>query len=154
TLNSVMTPAVVIRPILPLGLSTLLLSVNHRLPSGPTVMPAGKLLAVVVGNSVRVPPGVIRPILLAVNSGDNRLPSGPTVMAPHKELQLAGNAVKIWAAAGAGAPNTTIAAAANAIRRARVACAPDAISVRPSKRALVMNYSPPSGRRAPLEFPL
>jgi len=45
--NSVMTPAGVIRPILlPPN------SVNHRLPSCPAVMPAGKLLGVTTGNNV------------------------------------------------------------------------------------------------------
>jgi len=58
--NSVMVPAVVIRPIL-LAPN----SVNQRAPSGPAVMPTGKLLAVGRANSVMTPAVVIRPILLA-----------------------------------------------------------------------------------------
>ena len=57
--NSVMTPAVVIRPIL-----LPLLSVNQRLPSGPAVMPRGTASGVGIGNSVTTPAVVIRPILL------------------------------------------------------------------------------------------
>src|SRR5271163_3414135 len=45
--NSVITPAVVMRPIL-----LAFISVNHSAPSGPTVMPWGELLAVGIGNSV------------------------------------------------------------------------------------------------------
>src|SRR5262249_57023330 len=44
--NSVTTPAVVMRPILPTKNS-----VNHRLPSAPTVMPPGWAAAVVTGKS-------------------------------------------------------------------------------------------------------
>src|SRR6188474_1124408 len=45
--NSVMAPAVVIRPILcPFS------SVNQSAPSGPAVMPAGRLTGVGTGNSV------------------------------------------------------------------------------------------------------
>src|SRR5207248_1326175 len=74
--SSVMTPAVVILATRPL----LLDSVNHRLPSGPTVMPWGKLFAVGIGNSVIVPVDVIRPILLPLDSTNHMLPSGPSVM--------------------------------------------------------------------------
>ena len=46
---SLITPAVVMRPILfPAGLY----SVNQRAPSGPAAMPKGRLLAVGIGNSV------------------------------------------------------------------------------------------------------
>jgi hypothetical protein len=45
----VITPVVVMRPILLAPLS-----VNHRAPSGPTVMPLGKLPGVGIGNSVMV----------------------------------------------------------------------------------------------------
>jgi hypothetical protein len=68
-----MTPAVVIRPILPP-------SVNHSAPSGPAVMPWGKLLAVGIINSVMTPAVVIRPILLPVFSVNHSAPSGPAVM--------------------------------------------------------------------------
>src|SRR5260370_41535911 len=53
--NSVTTPLVVMRPILLAPFS-----VNHRLPSGPAVMPAGLLVSVGVGNSVIAPAAVIR----------------------------------------------------------------------------------------------
>ena len=56
-------------------------SVNQRLPSGPAVMPCGLLLAVsAAANSVMVPAGVIRPILLPPSSVNQRLPSGPAVI--------------------------------------------------------------------------
>src|SRR5208282_2619215 len=54
--------------------------VNQRLPSEPSVIPSGWLLAVGIGNSVIVPLGVIRPILLASDSVNQRLPSGPVVI--------------------------------------------------------------------------
>src|SRR5438552_1738643 len=48
------------------------------------VMPNGKLpvggLAVGTGNSVKVPPVVMRPILLLDDSVNQRAPSGPVVM--------------------------------------------------------------------------
>lgn len=72
---SVMTPAVVILPILsPLN------SVNHKLLSGPTVMESGPLFAVGVAYSVTTPPVVIRPILLNPLSANHSAPSGPAVM--------------------------------------------------------------------------
>src|SRR5947209_453628 len=64
-----MTPATVIR------LTAAGLVVNHRLPSGPAVMPAGPPAT---GNDVAIPAGVMRPIpKVLVNQ---RLPSGPAVM--------------------------------------------------------------------------
>src|SRR2546422_80928 len=50
--NSVMAPAVVIRPIL-----SPTASVNHRFPSGPAVIPTGSLLAVGMGNSLNLGAG-------------------------------------------------------------------------------------------------
>src|SRR5437588_8250876 len=69
-------------------------SVNHRLPSGPTVIPLGILLAVGTGNSVMLPPVVMRPIS-PTDSVNQRLPSGPAVM-PTGSLPAVGtgNAVK------------------------------------------------------------
>ena len=55
-------------------------SANHRLPSGPAVIPSGWLCAVGMGNSVNAPAGVIRPILLDQDSVNHRLPSGPAVI--------------------------------------------------------------------------
>src|SRR5258708_38044142 len=78
--NSVTTPLGLMRPI-----RLLPFSANHRLPSGPAVMPAGLLLSVGMGNSVIAPAGVIRPMRLtpfasAVVSVTHRVPSGPVVM--------------------------------------------------------------------------
>src|SRR6266853_1428943 len=73
--NSVITPAVVMRPIL-----LAFCSVNHRAPSGPVVMIWGSLLAVGIGNSVITPAVVMRPILLALCSINHSEPSGPVVM--------------------------------------------------------------------------
>src|SRR5436305_1378669 len=54
------------------------LSVNHRLPSGPAVMPLGPALPVMPAlNSLTTPGGVIRPIRLADDSVNHTLPSGP-----------------------------------------------------------------------------
>src|SRR5262245_13734168 len=55
-------------------------SVNHRLPSGPEVISAGKPPDVGTGNSVTVPVMVIRPILLTPASVNQRLLSGPTAI--------------------------------------------------------------------------
>src|SRR5258706_70471 len=69
TVNSVMTPPVVIRPIL-----LPLCSMNQRAPSGPAVMPRGKLPAVGTGNSLGVGPqgsgvGVLVGVLVGVTVG-------------------------------------------------------------------------------------
>src|SRR5512142_562116 len=74
--NSVITPAVVIRPILLPSAS-----VNQRAPSGPAVMPAGALFGVGTANSVITPAVVIRPILLSLISVNQRAPSGPDAIA-------------------------------------------------------------------------
>src|SRR5437899_832499 len=70
-----MTPVRVMRPI-----ALLLDSVNQRLPSGPLVIPDGKLLSVGRGNSVTFPSGVMRPMLSPLDSVNQRLPSGPGVI--------------------------------------------------------------------------
>lgn len=55
--------------------------VNHRLPSGPAVIPEGLLPEVIPSeNSVTTPAGVIRPTWFAPDSVNHRLPSGPVVM--------------------------------------------------------------------------
>src|SRR5215472_8277458 len=69
--NSVIMPAVVIRPILFPSIS-----VNQILPSGPATMPPGPDAAVGTGNSVTVPEGVIRPVLFAPCSVNQRSPPG------------------------------------------------------------------------------
>ena len=70
--NSEIVPEVVIRPTL-----LLLVSPNHRLPSGPAVMPIGRAELVGMVNSFSVPEVVNRPILLPIYSVNHRLPSGP-----------------------------------------------------------------------------
>src|SRR2546426_1013498 len=55
-------------------------SVNQSLPSGPAVMPMGRLPLVGTENSVTVPVTVIRPILSSFGSVNQSLPSGPAVM--------------------------------------------------------------------------
>jgi hypothetical protein len=73
---SVMTPVVVVRPML-----FPRYSVNHSAPSGPAVIPEGKLFAVGTGYSVITPAVVMRPILLAEeNSVNHTAPSGPAVI--------------------------------------------------------------------------
>src|SRR5260370_9186353 len=59
-------------------------SVNQSLQSGPVVIPHGPLLDAGRGNSVMVPLGVMRPILLLLPSSsvNQRLPSGPVVIPP------------------------------------------------------------------------
>src|SRR5262249_3069366 len=105
--NSVITPAVVIRPILLVSFS-----VNHSAPSGPVVIsqvprPVG------IGNSVITPAVVIRPILLAPFSVNHSAPSGPVVI-PRGPLWAVGvvNSVKVCAdaclARPTAAPNRTI----------------------------------------------
>src|SRR5579864_6527983 len=69
-------------------------SVNHRLPSGPAVTPAGAALLVAVANSVTTPDVVIRPTFEMPGSVNHRLPSGPAV-------------IRAGAAAGVSPPNST-----------------------------------------------
>jgi hypothetical protein len=90
--NSVMTPVVVMRPILP-GKPD---SVNHSAPSGPAVMPDGLPRVVGIGNSVMRPAVVMRPILLATKAGsvNHKAPSGPDVMLEGRLLAVGtGNSV-------------------------------------------------------------
>src|SRR5216683_1513492 len=61
--NSVMTPLVVIRPILPFTTPVRTPSVNQRAPSGPKVISAGKELVDGSENSVITPEVLILPIL-------------------------------------------------------------------------------------------
>jgi hypothetical protein len=53
--------------------------VNHSAPSGPTVMPVGKLSCPAIGNSVTTPAVVMRPILPKL-SANHSARSGPVVM--------------------------------------------------------------------------
>src|SRR5258708_38049352 len=56
-------------------------SVMQMLPSGPTAMPPGSVLAVGIGYSETPPIGVMRPTaLVAPGSMNQRLPSGPLTM--------------------------------------------------------------------------
>ena len=72
---TLITPAVVIRPILPANDS-----VNHNAPSGPAAMCSGLLLGVGVSYSVTTPAVVIRPILDTLRSANHNAPSGPAVI--------------------------------------------------------------------------
>src|ERR1035441_2195555 len=58
-------------------------------PSGPETMRRGVLDGVGIVNSVIVPDGVIRPILLPVYSVNHRLPSKPAVIAARVATLLA-----------------------------------------------------------------
>ena len=75
TAYSVMTPSMVMRPILLLAFSA-----NHMAPSGPAVIPVGAAPLVRSANSVTTPPIVIRPILLPVHSVNHMAPSGPAAI--------------------------------------------------------------------------
>jgi hypothetical protein len=72
TENSVIAPAVVMRPILSL-------SANQRAPSVPAVIPSGELPDA-SENRVTTPAGVMRPTLSLSSSVNQRFPSGPAVM--------------------------------------------------------------------------
>src|SRR5262249_1957962 len=86
--NSVTLPVGVIRPMemlvvgRPLGARIACCSMNHRLPSGPPVIPPGPDIVPGNWNSVNTPAGVMRPILLASKrpSVNHRFPSGPVVI--------------------------------------------------------------------------
>src|SRR5438105_4047677 len=77
--NSVMAPAVVMRPI---ALTLTLRSVNHMAPSGPAVIEKGLLPFTSVGNSVIAPVVVILPIFPEPDSVNHRAPSGPAAIVP------------------------------------------------------------------------
>src|SRR5579862_1446819 len=79
-----MTPAVVIRPI-----REATLSVNQRLPSEPTVIKKGWVLADGTGNSLIAPLVEIRPIRSAA-SVNQRFLSGPATI-PRGELPSDGS---------------------------------------------------------------
>ena len=97
---------------------------NHTLPSGPGVMPLAAEVA--VANSVTLPPGVIRPILVTPGSVNHRLPSGPVVIragaaegvSPPSSTKLADPALAgDGSATSRAAPTTTAAASARPARR-------------------------------------
>src|SRR5260221_559641 len=116
--KGVKPPAVVMRPILAVVPAS---SVNQRLPSGPAVMPSGRLAG--TGNKVMLPLGVMRPIAPAL-SVNQRLPSGPAVM-PKAVPEGTLNSVTVPAAAQAGRllrlsrPIQAIRAVRSATRRGR-----------------------------------
>ena len=84
-------------------------SVNHRLPSGPAVIPSGALPSLIPSeNSVTTPLGVMRPMRFParparLNSVNQRLPSGPAVM-PAGELPALMPARNSVTAPGRGDP--------------------------------------------------
>jgi hypothetical protein len=73
--NSVIDPFGVMRPI-----RSVAISMNHKLPSDPSVIPAGELLGVGSGNSVITPAVVMGATALPLFSVNHRLPSGPAVV--------------------------------------------------------------------------
>src|SRR5579863_6433798 len=86
--NCVITPAVVIRPIV------LLSPANQRAPSGPVVIPKASMMPPTIAgiaNSVTAPAVVMRPIRLNPGSVNQSAPSGPNVI-PKGVLPPAG----IW----------------------------------------------------------
>src|SRR5207248_6048012 len=88
TVNSVIKPLVVIRPILlptmqrEPGWRTQLDSVNHKAPSGPVVMPHGWASALGRANSVILSSVVIRSIFPLTDSVNQSATSGPVVISP------------------------------------------------------------------------
>ena len=71
--------------------------VNQRLPSEPTTMNCG-LPPAAAGNSVTVPPVVMRPIFPTPNSVNQRFPSGPAVIPPGSlSAVVIGKSVIVWA---------------------------------------------------------
>lgn len=69
---------------------------NHRLPSGPAVMPKGPLLTGAMWNSSKLPAVVIRPMLPTMDSANHRLPSGPVVIPSGRLLCVGiGNSVRL-----------------------------------------------------------
>ena len=72
TLNSVILPSAVIRPIWATSVSE-----NQILPSGPVAMASGPAFKVGRSNSLSMPSGVMQPILLARFCANHRLPSAP-----------------------------------------------------------------------------
>src|SRR5207249_724209 len=76
-------------------------SVNHRLPSGPAVIPAGTPFTVGTLNWVMTPAGVMRPILFPFppETVNQRLPSGPTVIWPGWLFAGSENSVSVVVAA-------------------------------------------------------
>ena len=112
-LNSVITPAMVIAPILPVSSS-----VNQSLLSGPLTIEVGSAPSLRLSVNPRWIElvGVIRPITFAAGSTYQRLPSGPTAMsfgspAGNRELgDLAGlgHAGDPAVAAGLGNPEVAV----------------------------------------------
>src|SRR5260370_178477 len=82
--NSVTTPAVVMRPILPaVGWAKLARSVNHSAPSGPVVRPKSWPLPRGIGNSLITPAVGRRPLVLPASS--NHSPPPPPVPTLRKQ---------------------------------------------------------------------
>src|SRR5258706_12994878 len=101
--NSVITPAVVMRPILPGTDSLAKPSVYHSAPSGPVVINWGTLGVVGILNSVIAPAVVMRPTVPVLNSVNHSAPSGPVVITLGKLLAV-GIGKAVTAPAGASGP--------------------------------------------------
>src|SRR5262249_30858761 len=87
---SVIAPAGVTRPNL-----SKLDSTNQRFPSGPAVMPSGRLSNVGIVNTVTTPAVVMRPMAVAEKSrsANHRPPSGPVVIPSGSLPDATGNSV-------------------------------------------------------------
>ena len=89
---------------------------NHKLPSGPAVIPFGDVKGVGMANSVMAPDGVIRPILLPVNSVNHNALSGPLVIPKGTlpavgtgySLSVIGSEVVSRPIFGVGLPNSSV----------------------------------------------
>src|SRR6516165_8892441 len=78
SVNRVITPAVVILPTAPCDpVGPQLLLANHRLPSGPAVIPTGQIW--VFWNMLNDPPVVSRP-MMSPSVVNHKALSGPTAM--------------------------------------------------------------------------
>ena len=120
TVNSVMAPAVVMRPILFFPFS-----VNHRCPSGPAAMPCGLAPGVGIGNPVNSPAGVMRPISF-VRSMNQTFPSEPQATSSGSVGASSGSSKSIWGGAGPPITNCAILASRNSVNQ-RCPSGPDAI---------------------------
>src|SRR5262249_50173868 len=120
------TPAVVTFPIL-----LVLFSANHRLPSGPAMIPHGAarpLLEVASGYSVKEPAVVSFPILLCAViesvSVNQRLPSGPAVIEASEKLAVGYVYLVMVTACTTAAASVTASVAAISSTLIRCVCIP------------------------------
>src|SRR4051794_20991178 len=97
--NSVIAPAVVMRPIMSFVQQAGGTSPNQRLPSTPAAIPNGPEPARGMLNSVIVPDGVMRAIALRWRSPTQRFPSGPAAI-PRGSASARGSGNSVTVPAG------------------------------------------------------